>query len=141
MCSLVYSVTNKRDSKLIICSSPFFTTEDLCHQCDIYYYYYYESFQFRLIYESMYSSGVVTNHFNSNSVENHLSSDNSHVSFQFRFSRSHVYFVSLVFAYCSTYLIYLACSTISQFIPLYYFHPCLNISYFALMKRGALSLS
>ena len=33
--------SSKRDSKLIVCSSPFFTTEDLCLQCDIYYYYYY----------------------------------------------------------------------------------------------------
>ena len=31
---------SERDSKLITCSSPFFTTEDLCHQCDIYYYYF-----------------------------------------------------------------------------------------------------
>ena len=31
---------SERDWKLISCSSPFFTTEDLCHQCDIYYYYY-----------------------------------------------------------------------------------------------------
>ena len=29
----------ERDWKLISCSSPSFTTEDLCHQCDIYYYY------------------------------------------------------------------------------------------------------
>ena len=34
---------SEKDSKLIVCSSPFFTTEDLCHQCDIYYYYYYFS--------------------------------------------------------------------------------------------------
>ena len=32
---------SERDSKLIVCKSPFFTTEDLCHQCDIYYYYSY----------------------------------------------------------------------------------------------------
>ena len=33
-------ICSERDWKLISCSSPFFTTEDLCHQCDIYYYYY-----------------------------------------------------------------------------------------------------
>ena len=32
-------ICSERDWKLISCSSPFFTTEDLCHQCDIYYYY------------------------------------------------------------------------------------------------------
>ena len=34
-------IFSERDWKLILCSSPFTTTEDLCHQCDIYYYYYY----------------------------------------------------------------------------------------------------
>ena len=34
-------ICSERDWKLISCSSPFFTTEDLCHQCDIYYYFYY----------------------------------------------------------------------------------------------------
>ena len=32
-------ICSERDWKLISCSSPSFTTEDLCHQCDIYYYY------------------------------------------------------------------------------------------------------
>ena len=30
-----------RDLKLIICNSLFCATEDLCHQCELYYYYYY----------------------------------------------------------------------------------------------------
>ena len=30
-----------RDLKLTICNSPCYATEDLCHQCDLYYYYYY----------------------------------------------------------------------------------------------------
>ena len=29
-----------RDLKLIICNSPCYATEDLCHQCELYYYYY-----------------------------------------------------------------------------------------------------
>ena len=29
-----------RDLKLIICNSLFCATEDLCHQCELYYYYY-----------------------------------------------------------------------------------------------------
>ena len=33
-------ICSERDWKLISCSSPFFTTEDLCHQCDIYYYWW-----------------------------------------------------------------------------------------------------
>ena len=30
-----------RDLKLTICNSPCYATEDLCHQCDLYYYNYY----------------------------------------------------------------------------------------------------
>ena len=30
-----------RDLKLSICNSLFCATEDLCHQCELYYYYYY----------------------------------------------------------------------------------------------------
>ena len=30
-----------RDSKLTICNSPCYATEDLCQQCELFYYYYY----------------------------------------------------------------------------------------------------
>ena len=31
--------TSERDLKLTICNSPRYATEDLCHQCDLYYYF------------------------------------------------------------------------------------------------------
>ena len=32
--------SSERNLKLTICNSPCYATEDLCHQCDLYYYYY-----------------------------------------------------------------------------------------------------
>ena len=41
MCEFSVMHVSGRDSKLIICNSPCYATEDRCQQCELYYYYYY----------------------------------------------------------------------------------------------------